>query len=194
MNSEISEDISIESQALLLKIARTSIESHLKKQEPPKFEITDKNLLQKRGAFVTLHKRGQLRGCIGYVLPYKPLHQTVAEMAVAAATEDPRFPSVTLNEMNEIDIEISALSTLKKIESIEELEVGKHGLYMKQGVFSGLLLPQVATDYGWNRKEFLEHTCRKAGLPKDAWKDKKTEISIFSAQVFGEEENVKRNT
>jgi len=194
MKSEISEDINIESQALLLKIARTSIESHLKKQKPPSLEITDQNLLQKRGAFVTLHKRGQLRGCIGYVLPYKPLHQTVAEMAVAAATEDPRFPIVTLNEMDEIDIEISALSTLKKIESIEELEVGKHGLYMKQGAFSGLLLPQVATDYGWNRKEFLEHTCRKAGLPKNAWKDPKTEISIFSAQVFGEEENVKRKT
>ena len=115
MNSEISEYICIESQILLLKIARASIESHLKKQKPPKFEITDKNLLPKRGAFVTLHKHGQLRGCIGYVLPYKPLHQTVAEMALAAATEDPRFPTVTLNEMDEIDIEISALSMLKKI-------------------------------------------------------------------------------
>ena len=188
MNSEISEELSIESQALLLKIARTSIESHLRKQKPPKFEITDKNLLQKRGAFVTLHKHGQLRGCIGYVLPYKLLHQTVAEMAVAAATEDPRFPSVTLSEMDEINIEISALSTLKKIESIEEIEVGKHGLYMKRGILSGLLLPQVATEYGWNRKEFLEHTCQKARLPKNAWKDKETEISIFSAQVFGEEE------
>ncbi|MFQ6043163.1 MAG: AmmeMemoRadiSam system protein A [Candidatus Poribacteria bacterium] len=188
MNPKTSEDISVESQALLLKIARASIESHLKRQKPPKFEIRDQKLLQKRGAFVTLHKRGQLRGCIGYVLPYKPLHQTVAEMAVAAATEDPRFPNVTLNEMDEIDIEISALSTLKKIESIEEIEVGKHGLYMKQGIFSGLLLPQVATEYGWNRQEFLEHTCQKAGLPKDAWKDSKTEISIFSAQVFGEKE------
>jgi len=188
MNSEISEDISIESQALLLKIARTSIESHLKKQNPPKFEITDQNLLQKRGAFVTLHKHGQLRGCIGYVLPYKSLHQTVAEMAVAAATEDPRFSNVTLDEMDKIDIEISALSTLKIIENIDEIKVGKHGLYMKQGAFSGLLLPQVATDYGWNRQEFLEYTCQKAGLPKDAWKDPKTEISIFSAQVFGEED------
>jgi len=188
MNSKISKDISVESQALLLKIARASIESHLRKQKPPEFEVTDKNLLQKRGAFVTLHKHGQLRGCIGYVLPYKPLHQTVAEMAVAAATEDPRFPNVTLNEMEDIDIEISALSTLKKIESIEEIEVGKHGLYIKQSIFSGLLLPQVATEYGWNCKEFLEHTCQKAGLPKDAWKDPKTEISIFSAQVFGEKE------
>ena len=188
MNSEISEDISIESQALLLNIARASIESHLKKQKPPKFEIADKNLLQKRGAFVTLHKRGQLRGCIGYVLPYKPLHQTVGEMAVAAAIEDPRFPRVTLNEIGEIDIEISALSTLKKIESIEEIEVDKHGLYMKRGGFSGLLLPQVATEYGWNREEFLEHTCQKAGLPRDSWKNEKTEIFIFSAQVFGEKE------
>jgi AmmeMemoRadiSam system protein A len=186
MNTEISQNISAESQDLLLKIARTSIENHLKKQKPPKFEITDKNLLQKRGAFVTLHKHGQLRGCIGYVLPYKPLHQTVAEMAVAAATEDPRFMPVTLDEMDEIDIEISALSTLKKIESIEEIEVGKHGLYVKRGVNSGLLLPQVATEYEWDRKEFLERTCQKAGLPKNAWKDSRTEISIFSAQIFGE--------
>ena len=107
-------------------------------------------------------------------------------MAIAAATEDPRFPQVTLEEMADIDIEISALSTLKKIDNVEEIEVDKHGLYMKREGYSGLLLPQVATEYNWNRTEFLEHTCQKAGLPKDAWKDSRTEISIFSAQVFGE--------
>ena len=192
MNTETSEEISVESQVLLLKIARTSIENHLKgnviasETKQPQFEITDPNLLQKRGAFVTLHRHGRLRGCIGYVLPYKLLHQTVAEMAIAAATEDPRFPQVTLEEMADIDIEISALSTLKKIDNVEEIEVDKHGLYMKREGYSGLLLPQVATEYNWNRTEFLEHTCQKAGLPKDAWKDSRTEISIFSAQVFGE--------
>jgi len=179
-------DISVESQDLLLKIARTSIENHLKRQKAPEFKIEDENLLQKRGAFVTLHHHEQLRGCIGYVLPYKPLYQTVAEMAVSAATSDPRFPSVTLDEMEEIDIEISALTPLRKIDNTDEIEVGKHGLYMKRGGRSGLLLPQVATEYNWSREEFLEHTCRKAGLPKDAWKDNKTEIYIFSAQVFGE--------
>jgi len=179
-------DISVESQDLLLKIARTSIENHLKRQKPPQFKIEDENLLQKRGAFVTLHKHGQLRGCIGYVLPYQPLHQTVAEMAVSAATADPRFSPVTLAEMEEIDIEISALSPLKNIDNTDEIEVGKHGLYMKRGGRSGLLLPQVATEYNWNKGQFLEHTCQKAGLPKDAWKDDGTEIYIFSAQVFGE--------
>ncbi len=179
-------DISVESQSLLLKIARTSITNHLKRQKPPEFKIEDENLLQKRGAFVTLHKHEQLRGCIGYVLPYKPLHQTVAEMAVSAATFDPRFSPVTLAEMEEIDIEISALSPLKQIDNTDEIEVGKHGLYMKRGRNSGLLLPQVATDYNWNKEQFLEHTCQKAGLPKDVWKDNKTEIYIFSAQVFGE--------
>lgn len=179
-------DISVESQELLLKIARTSIENHLKRQNAPEFNIEDENLLQKRGAFVTLHLHGQLRGCIGYVLPYKPLYETVAEMAVSAATSDPRFPSVTSAEMEEIDIEISALSPLRKIDSIDEIEVGKHGLYMKRGGRSGLLLPQVATEYNWKKKEFLAHTCQKSGLPKDAWQKSNTEIYIFSAQVFGE--------
>lgn len=188
MSTEITQEISLESQKLLLKIARDSIESHLKKKKRKEFEISDSMLTEKRGAFVTLHKQGDLRGCIGHIIGSKPLHETVAEMAVAAAVRDPRFPSLTIDELSEIDIEISAMTPLKKIDDIDEIKVGAHGLYIKRGFSSGLLLPQVATEYGWNRGQFLEYTCQKARLPMNAWKDDKTEIQIFSAQVFGEKE------
>ena len=105
-------------------------------------------------------------------------------MAIAAAFQDPRFEPVRLDEIEELDIEISVLTPMKKIENIQEIEVGKHGLYMVNNTYHGLLLPQVATNYGWNKKTFLEHTCMKAGLPQDAWTDKNTEIYIFSADIF----------
>ena len=105
-------------------------------------------------------------------------------MAVAAAFEDPRFSPVTADELKELDVEISVLTPFRKIENIEEIQVGVHGLYMKKGFYSGLLLPQVATEYHWDRKTFLEQTCRKAGLPSTAWQDKDIEIYIFSADIF----------
>jgi len=188
MSTEITQKISLESQERLLKIARDSIESHLKKKPQEEFEISDPMLREKRGAFVTLHKHDDLRGCIGDIIGSKPLHETVAEMAVAAAVRDPRFSPLTIDELSEVDIEISAMTPLKKIDNIDEIKVGTHGLYIKRGFLSGLLLPQVATEYGWNKEEFLEYTCQKAHLPMDAWKDEKTEIYIFSAQVFGEKE------
>ena len=169
---------------ILHKIAEESIKSKLS-NKPFNFEykITD-NLSQERGAFVTLHKNGNLRGCIGYIVPVAPLHETVKQMAVAAAFDDPRFPPLSEEELKDIDIEISALTPLKKINDINEIQVGKHGILIKKGFASGVLLPQVATDYNWDRLTFIEQTCMKAGLPENSWKEKDTEIYIFSAEIF----------
>jgi AmmeMemoRadiSam system protein A len=150
----------------------------------PDFTVESQALMEKKGAFVTLKKGGQLRGCIGHIKGVKPLYRIVREMAVAAAFHDPRFNPVTEAELPELEIEISVLTPLRQITDVEEIEVGKHGILIEKGVQSGLLLPQVATEYGWDRKTFLEHTCRKAGLSTDAWKDKETRICTFCAEVF----------
>lgn len=165
-------------------IAKTVIENKVRGKAVPEFKIESPILKENRGAFVTIQKRGQLRGCIGYIEGHGPLHKTIEEMAEAAAFRDPRFTPVTEKELPEIEIEISVLTPLKKIIDVNEIQVGKHGIIIKKGGFSGVLLPQVATDYGWDRKTFLEHTCQKAGLPLNAWKDKDTEIYIFSADIF----------
>ena len=172
---------------LLLTIARKSIEARLAgiKMSPP--EIGSGALKEKRGAFVTLKKQGRLRGCIGFIEARKPLGETVEEMAQAAAFNDPRFPPVREDELKSLDIEISALTPLKQIHDVGEIEVGRHGIYIVKGLRSGLLLPQVASEYKWDRTTFLEETCRKAGLRDDAWKDPDAQIFIFSAQVFSEE-------
>lgn len=172
----------------LLRIARTTIENHVAGKKVPEFTpLTDK-LKEAYGVFVTLKKKGELRGCIGYIQGIKPLYQAVSDMAIAASTEDPRFPKVIPNELKDITIEITVMTPLKKITDINEIQVGKHGLVIKQGYNQGLLLPQVATEEGWDRETFLAHTCWKAGLPEDAWKDKDTEIYIFSGTVFKENE------
>ena len=168
----------------LHQIARTVIENRVRNKPVPEFEASSERLSEKRGAFVSLHKKGQLRGCIGNIRGNRPLFQTVAEMAAEAAFNDPRFPPVSEKELKDLDIEISAMTPLKQIDNVEEIEVGKHGIYIEKGFLSGLLLPQVATEYGWDRTTFLEHTCHKAGLQKDAWKEKDTRIQIFSADVF----------
>jgi len=171
----------------LLKIARETLDAYLIKGKTPDFKVAEGILTQRRGAFVTLTKNGKLRGCIGYIQPVKPLYQAVQEMAIAAATRDTRFPSITASELKDIKIEISALSPLQRIYDVNKIEVGKHGLYIIKGWASGLLLPQVATDLGWDREEFLENVCRKAMLPLNAWKDKDAELYIFSAEIFHEE-------
>lgn len=171
----------------LLFIARNSIENYLKKGSKPQVSETDPVLIEKRGAFVTLTKYGDLRGCIGSIYASLPLYNTVSDMAIEAATGDPRFPRLNPEELKEIKIEISVLSPLEKIEDISKIKVGTHGLLIRKGFYSGLLLPQVATEYNWTKEEFLEHTCYKAGLNKDAWK-KGADIFIFSALVFGEED------
>ncbi|MGQ9647000.1 MAG: AmmeMemoRadiSam system protein B [Thermodesulfobacteriota bacterium] len=176
--------LSEEEKKTLHQIARTVIENKAKGKPVPEFKIDSPTLKENRGAFVSIHKKGQLRGCIGYIEGRGPLHRTIEEMAEAAAFRDPRFNPVTEKEVPDLDIEISVLTPLKKISDVNEIEVGKHGIYIKQGWYSGLLLPQVATEYGWDRRTFLEHTCLKAGLPPHAWKDKDTEIYIFSADIF----------
>ena len=170
----------------LLEIAKRAIISKAGNKELPKLTMDLPILKEKRGVFVTLKKRGHLRGCIGYIKAVKPLGDTVQEMAVAAAFHDPRFPSVKDEEIRELSFEISVLSPLQKIHNIEDIEVGKHGLYIVRGYNSGLLLPQVAIEYGWDRESFLKETCCKAGLPLKAWKDKETEIYIFSADYFND--------
>jgi MEMO1 family protein len=173
-----------EEKKTLHQIAKTVIENKAKGKPVPDFKIESLILKENRGAFVTIHKRGQLRGCIGYIEGHGPLHKTIEEMAEAAAFRDPRFTPVKEKELPELEFEISVLTPLKRIKDVNEIQVGKHGIYIKKGWSSGLLLPQVATEYGWDRLAFLEHTCQKAGLPPHAWKEKDTEIYIFSADIF----------
>ena len=181
------EQLTAEEKATLLRIARTTIESQVRGERASDVEVRSDVLRERRGAFVTLHLQGELRGCIGYVEAYKPLCETIREMAGAAAFRDPRFLPVTEEEVPKLEIEISVLSPLREIHDVEEIEVGVHGIVIERGRRHGLLLPQVATEYGWDRETFLEHTCVKAGLARNAWQDRGTRIRIFSAEVFGEE-------
>ncbi len=180
-------DLSAADKKLLLQMARASIEAHLLDKPPAAPEKPlPRSLCEPRGAFVSLHRRGQLRGCIGYLEAVKPLGQTVKEMAAAAAFHDPRFRPLGKEELADLEVEISVLSPMRLIKNPDEIRVGDHGLYIVQGPFRGLLLPQVATEYKWDRLTFLEQTCGKAGLPPDAWKDQDTKIYIFTAEVFGD--------
>ena len=171
----------------LMEIAKLSVTEAVtgKRQFYP--NVTEEKLKENCGAFVTLNERGQLRGCIGYIQAVKPLYETVKDVAKSAAVNDYRFSPVTQDELDKLELEISVLTPLKRIKDINEIEVGRHGLYMKKGFNSGLLLPQVATEYNWDKETFLKETCRKAGLPSDAWEDKSTEIYTFSAEVFNEQ-------
>jgi hypothetical protein len=175
--------LSDEDKKVLHQIVRDTIEGKCLKKPPKAYDISP-TLKELRGAFVTLHKHGQLRGCIGHIVAHFPLAETISRMATAAAFEDPRFPPVTAEELKDLEIEISVLTPFQKISNVEEIQVGVHGIYMKKGFHSGLLLPQVATEYKWDRKTFLEQTCRKAGLPGDAWKAQDMEIYVFSADIF----------
>jgi len=176
--------LSDEDRAELHKIARAVIEQKSRGQSVPKFSPSSERLKEGRGAFVCVHKKGMLRGCIGSLEADTPLFETVKEMAEAAAFRDPRFRPVTEDELPYLDIELSVLTPLKKIEKPEEIEVGRHGILIRKGYYSGLLLPQVAAERDWDRLTFLRETCRKAGLPMDAWKETDAEIYVFSADVF----------
>jgi len=171
----------------LLGLARGSIEAHLEGASPPSVELTDK-LRQPGAAFVTLEKNGDLRGCIGHVVAMEPLHETVAHCAVQAASADLRFPPVTEDEMREIEIEISVLTPLQEMAQLSEIEIGRDGLMIVMGNYRGLLLPQVAVEYGWDREEFLRHTCRKAGLPDNAYRSPDATVYRFQALIFSEAE------
>jgi len=148
----------------------------------------EKSLNQRNGCFVTIKQHGRLRGCIGNFQSELPLFREVARMAQASATRDPRFYPLKEDDLGNFTLEISVLSPLRKIDSIEAIEVGKHGIYIEKGYYRGVLLPQVATEHGWDRLTFLRQTCIKAGLPTEAWEADDAEIYVFSAQVFGEEE------
>ena len=174
----------------LLKLARRTLEEYLtgirlRKEFYKSLNLTPR-LKEKRGVFVTIKKHGDLRGCIGYIEGIKPLHEAVAENTINACSRDYRFPQMTRGEVNEVKLEISVMSPLKILNKPEEIIIGKHGLVIQKGFNKGLLLPQVATEYGWDRETFLTHLCRKAGLPDNAWRNGST-IWTFTAQVFGEE-------
>ncbi len=168
----------------LLSIARKTISEYVRNGNIPDFKIKTEKLRKKSGVFVTLKKNGKLRGCIGLIIAEEPLFMAVRKMAISAATQDPRFPPLNPSEVDEIEIEISVLTPFQKVRNTAEIEVGRDGLMIRKGFMSGLLLPQVPIEYGWNRETFLEHTCNKAGLPPDAWKD--AELWKFQALVFSE--------
>ncbi len=188
MNREES-NLTKEQRKRLLEIARLSMESYVKDRMKPDIKEEDPALTKVQGAFVTLNENGQLRGCIGNIQGTEPLYKTVSNMAVEAATGDPRFMPVTAKELSKIHIEISVLSPLRKIDSPDEIVMGKHGVIVRRGFNSGVFLPQVATETGWSKEEFMNCLCsQKACLPENAWKDKDTNLYVFTAEVFGEDE------
>lgn len=167
----------------LLEIARRAIESALTRGQPAPVPRLLGTLALPRGAFVTLHRNGRLRGCIGRVAAIEPLASVVAECAVAAAIDDPRFSRLTTADLRELQIEVSVLSA-PEVVAPEDVEPGVHGVIISRGENRGILLPQVAVEHGWSRERFLEETCGKAGLPSHAWQDPKTRIEVFTAEVF----------
>ncbi len=173
---------------ILLKTACDTVEGVLTGGTPPKPESNDPELNAPCGCFVTLKNQGRLRGCIGQFTSDRPLIELVVEMAVSSATRDPRFlgDPITADELEQLDIEISVLSPLKKTDDPLSLRLGTDGIYIKRKGTSGCFLPQVATETGWSKEEFLSYCCaHKAGLPADAWKDPATEVYLFTAEVFG---------
>lgn len=176
-------EFSSEERAILLRLAHDSILAALQRREIP-LEPPAPHLAEPRGVFTTLHLRGQLRGCIGYALPVSPLYNAVAETSRAAAFKDTRFHPVTIEEARALTIELSVLSPPQPINP-GLVEVGRHGLLITLAGRRGLLLPQVAVEHHWERTTFLEQTCRKAGLPIDAWQKGAT-VEAFTAEVFGD--------
>ncbi len=170
----------------LLGMARRAIETYLIQEKVPQPQPADTRFLRPGAAFVTLTRRGELRGCIGCTEAVYPLCRTVTECAISAAISDPRFPPLKASELKEVKLEISVLSPLKEVQDVSDIKVGRDGILIAKGGRQGLLLPQVATEYRWDKKTFLEQVCYKAGLPKDAWREG-AKIFIFSAEVFHEE-------
>ncbi|MGB8261968.1 MAG: AmmeMemoRadiSam system protein B [Terracidiphilus sp.] len=171
----------------LLALARKSVEHAVEHREAYDAPASlSETLNQERGAFVTLTEGGNLRGCIGYTAPIKPLYITVRDTATYAALRDPRFQPVSSSELPRLEYEISVLSPLRRVTDVEQIKVGEHGLLMKNGDSEGLLLPQVPVEQHWDRHTFLDETCRKAGLPRNCWKDEETDIFSFTAVVFHE--------
>jgi AmmeMemoRadiSam system protein A len=171
-------------QRRLLDLAHRALEARVRHTGLPEVDDTLAPDV-KRGAFVTILHGDELRGCLGRLNSPLPIAQLVAQLAQDVADSDPRFNRVTPQELDDIAVEISVLTTERKIQSVDEIEVGRHGLIVEQGTSRGLLLPQVPTEHGWDRDTFLDHTCLKAGLAADAWR-RGARIYVFEAQVFGE--------
>lgn len=176
-------------QKTLLDVARRSIAAVLDGERPDwRAEDFDETLRKPAGAFVTLTTRpgGDLRGCIGSIQAVEPLYRAVASSAISAAFRDPRFPPLRSGELERVHLEISVMGPIERVSDIDEIVVGRDGLIISRGPYAGLLLPQVATEYGWDRNTFLDHTCTKAGLRPGDWRSPETKIEKFSAFVFGE--------
>ena len=178
-------ELDVRQQKELLAVALASVKEAVEPggQTVPDEKAFAPQLREPGGAFVTLHKNGRLRGCIGTFVSQESLLQTVWQMANAAALHDPRFPPLDKSELDKLDLEISVLSPLKRTDP-QDVEVGRHGIFIISPRGRGVLLPQVATEHGWDRLTFLQQTCYKAGLPLNAWQDKDVEVYTFTAQVF----------
>ena len=177
--------LELDDQQTLLSLARSALEARVRRQPAPP-AVSSAALAQPSAAFVSIHHhRGDLRGCLGRLSWTVPLSSLIAELAADVADSDPRFAPVQPGELSELRLEISVLSPLREIASAEEVEVGRHGLVVEDARHRGLLLPQVAVEYGWTAEEFVAHTCRKAGLPSDPWTNG-ARVLVFEAQVFGE--------
>lgn len=170
----------------LLTLARRALEARVARQPPPP-SARGGVLDERHGAFVTIRRHGELRGCLGRIAPDAPLAETVVDLGASVSDSDPRFNPVAPAELDDIDIEISVLTSEREVHAIAEVEPGRHGVIVEQGYRRGLLLPQVATEQGWDAETFVSHTCRKAGLPADAWRNG-ARIFVFEAEVFGEDE------
>lgn len=187
----MSQDYTSEEKKQLLKLARITIEKYLKNQAKDYPPTDNPRFMEKRGVFVTLHKEGDLRGCIGYPLPVKPLFEAVVDNAVSAATEDYRFNPVIPGELKDIDIEISVLTVPQAVVTYKDVVVGRDGIIISKGFNKGLLLPQVPVEQGWNLEQYISYGCMKAGLSSEEWKwPGKSIVSIetFQATVFGVKE------
>jgi uncharacterized protein len=181
----VSETLSSEDRKQLLEIAREAITAAVRTGIVPPLEVDSTTLLGQHGCFVTIKQNGALRGCIGNFTSDKPLYQLVQDMAVSAATKDPRFYPMKEEDLAGFRLEISVLSPLSKVSSPEEVEVGTHGVYLEKNYSRGVLLPQVPVEQGWSRETFLNQTALKAGLKRDDWKEG-ADIYVFTADVFGE--------
>ena len=186
--------LSNEDGEILVKTARQVVTEYLKNRTKIKLEQTfESNFSYNSGVFVTLNNQIGLRGCVGFALPDKKLYNALVDAAISAATEDPRFPPVTAKELEEITFEVTVLTPPEVIhvsdtkEYPSQIKVGRDGLIVKRGFNSGLLFPQVPVEYRWTEEEFLGYTCEKAGLPKDCWRDKETQVQKFEGVVFKEE-------
>jgi AmmeMemoRadiSam system protein A len=186
--SEASGPLSDVERRLLLEHARATVASRIGGDDDGDGQPPEAPALAAPGAaFVTLHVGGALRGCIGTLERRRSLWRVVGDMAAAAATRDPRFPPMDAADLRDLTVEISVLTPDVVIHRPEEIEIGRHGLDVRRGGARGVLLPQVAVEHGLDREKFLAATCRKAGLPADAWHDATTEIRVFEADVFGDE-------